>query len=58
MGRRMKASLIRFWRGASGATAIEYAMIAAGVALAIAAAISKLGATVNGLFVSVLTALK
>ena len=54
----MKASLIRFWRGTSGATAIEYTMIAAGIALAIVATITRLGATVDGLFVSVLTALK
>ena len=58
MGSKMKASLIRFWLGTSGATAIEYAMIAAGIALAIVATITKLGATVDGLFVSVLTALK
>lgn len=54
----MKASLIRFWRGDSGATAIEYSMIAAGIALAIVASITQLGTTVDGLFVSVLTALK
>jgi pilus assembly protein Flp/PilA len=54
----MKASLIRFWRGNSGATAIEYAMIAAGIALAIVASITKLGASVGTLFTSVLTALK
>ena len=54
----MKTSLIRSWRGTSGATAIEYAMIAAGIALAIVATITKLGATVDGLFVSILTALK
>jgi Flp pilus assembly pilin Flp len=30
----MKAYLIRFWLATSGATAIEYAMIAAGIALA------------------------
>jgi pilus assembly protein Flp/PilA len=58
MGWKMKASLIRFWRETFGATAIEYAMIAAGIALAIAATITKLGATVDGLFVSVLTAMK
>ena len=58
MGKQMKASLIRFWQGTPGATAIEYAMIAAGIALAIVATITKLGATVDGLFVSVLTALK
>ena len=54
----MKASLIRFWLGNSGATAIEYSMIAAGIALAIVASITQLGATVEGLFGSVLTALK
>jgi pilus assembly protein Flp/PilA len=54
----MKASLIRFWRGNSGATAIEYAMIAAGIALAIVASITKLGTTVDALFNSVLSALK
>jgi pilus assembly protein Flp/PilA len=58
MGRKMRASLIRFWRGASGATAIEYAMIAAGVALAIVTTVTTLGSTVEGLFQSVLTALK
>jgi pilus assembly protein Flp/PilA len=54
----MKASLIHFWLGTSGATAIEYSIIAAGVALAIVASITSLGATVDGLFVSVLTAVK
>jgi pilus assembly protein Flp/PilA len=54
----IKASLIRFWRGNSGATAIEYAMIAAGIALAIVASVTKLGTTVDALFTSVLTALK
>jgi pilus assembly protein Flp/PilA len=54
----MKASLIRFWRATSGATAIEYSMIAAGIALAIVASVSKLGTTVTGLYSSALTALK
>lgn len=54
----MKASLIRFGRGASGATAIEYAMIAAGIALAIVATVTTLGSTVEGLFQSVLPAVK
>jgi pilus assembly protein Flp/PilA len=53
----MKAFLIRFWRGNSGATAIEYAMIAAGVGLAIAASVTNLGSTVKSLFESVLAAL-
>jgi len=54
----MKACLIGFWRGNSGATAIEYAMIAAGIALAIVESITALGATVDGLFGSVLAALR
>jgi pilus assembly protein Flp/PilA len=54
----MRASLTCFWRGKAGATAIEYSMIAAGIALAIVATITKLGATVETLFSSVLTALK
>jgi pilus assembly protein Flp/PilA len=58
MARKMRASLIRFWRGDSGGTAIEYAIIAAGVALAIVTTVTTLGSTVEGLFQSVLTALK
>ena len=54
----MKASLIRFWLENSGATAVEYSMIAAGVALAIAASITTLGSTVDGLYASVLATLK
>jgi pilus assembly protein Flp/PilA len=54
----MKASLKRFWLGNSGATAVEYSIIAAGIALAIVASITTLGSTVQGLFVSVLAALK
>jgi pilus assembly protein Flp/PilA len=54
----MKASLKRFWHANSGATAIEYAMIAAGVALAIVAGVTQLGTTVSGLYNGVLTALK
>jgi pilus assembly protein Flp/PilA len=50
--------LSRFLRDEQGATAIEYAMIASGVAVAIAASVTNLGSTVNNLFTSVLTALK
>jgi pilus assembly protein Flp/PilA len=54
----MKASLIRFWLANSGATAVEYAMIAGGIALVIVASVTTLGTTVDGLFVSALAALK
>jgi pilus assembly protein Flp/PilA len=48
----------RFARDESGATAIEYAMIASGVGVAIAATVVSLGSGVKGLFVSVSSALK
>ncbi|MHA1523849.1 MAG: Flp family type IVb pilin [Alphaproteobacteria bacterium] len=48
----------RFWRNQSGATAIEYAMIAAGVGAAIAAIVFTLGDTVlNNLFETIATAM-
>jgi pilus assembly protein Flp/PilA len=50
--------LSRFLRDESGATAIEYAMIASGVAVAIAASVSSLGTSVKALFTSVSTSLK
>ena len=52
------ASVVRFMRDERGATAIEYAMIASGIAVAIAAAITSLGSNVKGLFTSVATSLK
>jgi len=39
-------------RDERGATAIEYAMIAAGIGVAIAAAVTKLGSTTAGLYQS------
>jgi pilus assembly protein Flp/PilA len=49
---------LRFLRDESGATAIEYALIASGVAVVIAASITSLGSSVKGLFTSVSTSLK
>jgi pilus assembly protein Flp/PilA len=46
----MKAFLIRFWRGNSGATAIEYAMIAFFVSIAAFGAIQTIGSDVSQLF--------
>jgi pilus assembly protein Flp/PilA len=48
----------RLLRDESGATAIEYAMIASGVAVAIAASVTSLGTSVKTLFTSVSTSLK
>lgn len=50
--------LHRFLRDEGGATAIEYAMIASGIAVAIAATIVTLGSSVNGMYSNVLTAMK
>jgi pilus assembly protein Flp/PilA len=48
----------RFLRDAGGATSIEYAMIASGIAVVIATTIVGLGSSVKGLYSSVLTAMK
>ena len=48
----------RFFAYQSGARAIEYALIAAGIALAIIAAVNGLGTTLNNSFTSINTSLK
>lgn len=48
----------RFLRDESGATSIEYAIIASGIAVAIASTIVTLGTGVKGLYSGVLTAMK
>jgi pilus assembly protein Flp/PilA len=54
----MKRSLLNFWNDESGATAIEYGLIAAGIALAIIAAVNGLGTNLNSVFTSVNNSLK
>jgi pilus assembly protein Flp/PilA len=54
----MGVSVRRFVRDESGATAIEYAMIASGIAVAIASTIVSLGSSVKGLYSSVATAMQ
>jgi pilus assembly protein Flp/PilA len=54
----MPEPLQRFMRDEAGATAIEYAMIASGIGVVIAATIVNLGSTVKGLYSSVYTAMK
>jgi pilus assembly protein Flp/PilA len=51
-------SVLRFLRCESGASAIEYAMIASGIGVVIAASVVNLGSNVKGLFVSVSSAMK
>jgi pilus assembly protein Flp/PilA len=50
--------LSRFLRDEGGATAIEYAMIASGIAVAIATTIVSLGSSVQGLYTSVSNVMK
>jgi len=48
----------RFLRDHSGATAIEYAMIASGVSIVIVGSVATLGSAVKGFYTSVADALK
>jgi pilus assembly protein Flp/PilA len=47
-----------FAREESGTTAIEYALIATGISVAIVVIVNTLGTTTNGMYQSVVTALK
>lgn len=51
-------NIVRFFKDDSGATAIEYGLIAAGIAVAIIAVVASLGSSLNTTFNSVQTALK
>jgi pilus assembly protein Flp/PilA len=55
---RLKRSFLRFLSDQSGATAIEYGLIAAGIALAIIAAVNGLGTNLSAQFTSISTSLK
>ena len=48
----------RFTADTRGATAIEYAMVACGIAVAIVAAVTRLGSETNSMFTNVSTLLK
>jgi len=49
----MKSSLVRFLRDESGATAIEYGLIAAGISVAIIATVNTLGGQLQNTFSNV-----
>ena len=51
-------TLKQFFADESGATAIEYGLIAAGIALAIITAVNGVGTSLSGKFGDVSTALK
>ena len=54
----MQHHIKRFLFDEAGATAIEYGLIAAGIALAIIAVVNGLGTTLNTQFTSINTSLK
>ena len=54
----MKNLIARFVKNESGATAIEYGLIAAGISLAIIAIVNGLGTNLNTKFTSINNSLK
>jgi pilus assembly protein Flp/PilA len=54
----MKNLIARFVKNESGATAIEYGLIAAGISLAIIAVVNGLGTNLNTKFTSINSSLK
>jgi len=54
----MKATIKRFVRDESGVTAIEYTLIAAGIAVVIIAAVQLVGTNLTGTFNTVAAAVK
>ena len=52
------STVSRFFRDESGATAIEYGLIAAGIAVAIIAAVNSVGTALDTKFDSIATSLK
>jgi pilus assembly protein Flp/PilA len=50
-------TFLRLFGDERGATSIEYAMIAAGIAVAVVTAINSLGGSVSAMFATVLAAL-
>lgn len=54
----MKNLVARFLKDDSGATAIEYGLIAAGISLAIIAVVNGIGTNLNTKFTSINTSLR
>ena len=54
----MRRLILRFLRDESGATAIEYCLIASGIALAIVVTVQGIGPQLNTKFTAVNTSLK
>ena len=57
-GAALMSKVFSFLKDESGATAIEYGLIAAGISVVIIAAVNSIGTTLNGKFTSISTQLK
>ena len=55
---KLQRTFLKFWSDESGATAIEYGLIAAGIAVAIITVVGTVGTSLNTTFTSVGTAVK
>jgi pilus assembly protein Flp/PilA len=55
---RLMSKIVAFLKNESGATAIEYGLIAAGISVAIIAVVNTIGTTLNTKFSSISTQLK
>jgi pilus assembly protein Flp/PilA len=58
MEAELKGLIQKFFADESGATAIEYGLIAAGISLAIIAVVNGLGSSLNDKFSSISSSLK
>ena len=54
----MRRLITEFLKDESGATAIEYCLIAAGISIVIVVAVNGIGTSLNGTFASVNTSIK
>jgi len=54
----MKNLIARFVKDESGATAIEYGLIAAGISIVIITAVNNIGSNLNAKFTAINTSLK
>ena len=54
----MKRIIFQFLSDETGATAIEYGLIAAGISIAIIVAVNGLGSNLNNMFTSINSSLK
>lgn len=58
MEANLKRTFLKLWSDESGATAIEYGLIAAGISLAIIAIVNGLGTNLNTRFTDINASLK